>query len=137
MVKELRKFAPKQTSASPIIKTDLPFYGVKVGELRKLARRWVGEHKEASAGEVLDLCDALWNEKVREEMVLASVILQRHKGARDEITLDLIDSWRPLLDHWETTDQFGQAVIGLWVADDPGGRFAQTCEAVAIWLRNS
>ncbi len=130
LVQELRSLAPKQADPNPIIKTELPFYGVKVGELRKLAGQWVREHKETNAGEVLDLCDALWNEKVREEMVLASVILQRHGGARDEITPDLIDSWRPLLDNWETTDQFGQAVIGLWVADDPRGRFKELSRLV-------
>ncbi len=66
LVQELRGLASKQADPNPIIKTELPFYGVKVGELRKQAGQWVREHKEASAGEVLDLCDALWNEKVRE-----------------------------------------------------------------------
>ncbi len=67
LVRGLRSLAPTQADPNPIIKTELPFYGVKVGELRKLAGQWVREHKEASAGEVLDLCDALWNEKVREQ----------------------------------------------------------------------
>lgn len=125
LVDELRELAPEVASPNPIIKTDLPFYGVKLGELRRIAGQWIREHRQAKAAEVLDLCDRLWHQKVREEMVLACVILQRHKGAREEITPEQIDSWRSLLDNWETTDQFGQAVVGLWAAEKPQQRFKE------------
>lgn len=123
--KALRRLVPKRVDPSPIIKTQLPFYGVKVGELRRLARSWAREHPEVSPTQVIELCDGLWSITVREEMVLACLILERKPAALDGLTPTNFDSWRKSLDNWETTDQLGQVVLAQWVTSRPQQRLKE------------
>lgn len=108
-----------------MIRTGLPFYGAKVGEIRKLAWRWVGEHAEATPAEVIALCNALWRTTVREEILLACMILGRDDEARAMLTPKDFARWVPFLDNWETTDQFGMLVVSPWVATAPEKRFKE------------
>ena len=65
-----RALSDTPVDPSPIIRTDRPFYGVKVGDLRALARRWHREHPDADPREVAALADALWGCGVREIAVV-------------------------------------------------------------------
>ena len=123
---------------SPVIRTARPFYGASLGGMEGLARSWHREHPAASPDEVLALADALWSRAIREEMVLAAMLVERRPTVRDAVGLRRLDRWGALLDNWETTDNLGGRVLGPWAAADPGARLA-TLERLAgrrnPWLR--
>ena len=133
----LRVLAPVPVDPSPMIRTARPFYGASLGGMEGLARAWHREHP-AAAGEVLALADALWERAVREEMVLAAMLVERQPAARDAFGLRRLDRWGALLDNWETTDNLGGRVLGPWAAADPESRLG-TLERLAgrrhPWLR--
>jgi 3-methyladenine DNA glycosylase AlkD len=118
----LRALAPEPTSSS-IIKTSRPFYGVKVGELRRLARTWAREHHGTASGQVVDLAGRLWMSGIREEQLVACFLVGAHPTALPALQLAQVRSWLPLLDNWETTDQLAMVVLGPMVALDVPGRF--------------
>ena len=123
IVGALRALAAEPVDPAPIIRTRLPFYGVKVGELRKVASGWHREHPGASPAEIGAVTDALWARAVREEMVTAAFIIGRSAVSRSAFSKVRLNRWTPLLDNWETTDQLGMVVLGPWVGEDPTGRF--------------
>jgi 3-methyladenine DNA glycosylase AlkD len=120
---ELRRLAPEPVDPSPIIKTELPFYGASLGDMERLAKVWNREHRDATVGEVVALGDGLWGRRIREEMVLAAMLVGRRRDVRNAVAgLRRLDRWGRLLDNWETTDNLGGRVLGPWVVDDPDGR---------------
>lgn|GEM_PF-336144 len=120
----LRRLAPVPVDPAPVIRTARPFHGARLGEMEGLARAWHREHPGSAAEEVLSLADALWRRAVREEMVLATMLVGRHREAGCAFGLRRLDRWAALLDNWETTDNVGSRVLGPWAAADPGTRLA-------------
>jgi hypothetical protein len=55
----LRALAPEPTVV-PMIRTSRPFYGARVGDLRRTAAGWRRRHRRASPGQVAELADRLW-----------------------------------------------------------------------------
>ncbi|HEX2156208.1 MAG TPA: DNA alkylation repair protein, partial [Actinomycetes bacterium] len=55
----LRALAPEPTVV-PIIRTSRPFYGARVGDLRRTAATWLRGHRDAAPAEVAELADRLW-----------------------------------------------------------------------------
>ena len=134
----LRALAGEPVDPSPIIKTARHFYGASLDGMKRVAAVWVGEHRAAGAGEVMALADALWDAAIREEMVTATMILERRPDARETFGVRRYDRWAVRLDNWETTDNLGGRVLGPWAATDPGTRLG-TLERLAgrrnPWLR--
>jgi len=106
--------------------------------MEALARAWHREHPGAAVPDVLALADVLWERAIREEMVLASMLLERQPSARDAVGLRRLDRWGALLDNWATTENLGGRVVGPGVAADPKARLG-TLERLAsrrnAWLR--
>jgi 3-methyladenine DNA glycosylase AlkD len=121
---ELRTLSSTAVDPTPIIRTDLPFFGVGVGDLRRLARNWHRSNRAAAPEEVAALAEDLWSRAVREEMVLAVMIMGRDKRNRDLFGLETAERWSCIIDNWETADSLGTGLLGPWVADDPGAHFA-------------
>lgn len=115
----LRDLSSTVVDPSPIIRTALPFYGVKVGDLRKIARGWHRTHAGAAAEEVAALADALWGAGVREEMVVAALLHGHDRRTRSVMGLWRADRWSGSLDNWETSDAMAAWLTAPAVADDP------------------
>jgi hypothetical protein len=75
----LRALAPEPTVV-PIIRTERPFYGARVGDLRALAGGWRRGHPPATPAEVADLADRLWRAGIREEQLVACFLLAGELG---------------------------------------------------------
>jgi 3-methyladenine DNA glycosylase AlkD len=120
----LRKLAPEPTVV-PSIKTARPFYGARVAELRRTAKDWLRDHRDADPLEVAALADRLWNAGIREEQLVACFLLNAAPGGLAATELARVWAWLPLLDNWETTDQLGMNVLGPMVALDPASRFGE------------
>jgi 3-methyladenine DNA glycosylase AlkD len=118
----LRTLAPDPVDPAPIIRTALPFYGAGLQDMKRLAATWAREHPEAGPAEVLTLVDVLWQTWIREEMVTATMLLDRRPDARDRFGVRRYDRWARSLDNWETTDNLGGRVLGPWAAADPDDR---------------
>jgi 3-methyladenine DNA glycosylase AlkD len=133
----LRALAPEPTVV-PIIRTERPFYGARVGDLRATAAGWLRAHRDATPAEVAELADRLWTTGVREEQLVACFLLARDRAALAATGPDRVRAWTALLDNWETTDQLGMNVLGPLVALDPAGRLG-LLEAMAAdphpWTR--
>ena len=114
----LRALAPEPTVV-PIIKTSRPFYGAKVGDLRRTAKDWRLAHRDASRARVAALADRLWHAGIREEQLVACFLLGGHREALAATQPSRVRDWTALLDNWETTDQLGMNVLGPLVALDP------------------
>jgi 3-methyladenine DNA glycosylase AlkD len=133
----LRRLAPEPTPV-PIIKTGRPFYGARVGDLRRTAAGWLHGHRQARPAQVAELADRLWNAGIREEQLVACFLLAGDRTALAATPPGRVRRWTALLDNWETTDQLGMNVLGPLVALDPGRRFG-LLEALAAdrhpWAR--
>ncbi len=116
---DLRLLAPERVDPSPVIRTALPFYGASLGGMEGLARVWHRAHPAVLAREVLAVADALWARAVREEMVLAAMLVERKPAAREAFGMRRLDRWGALLDNWEITDNLAGRVLGPWAAADP------------------
>jgi 3-methyladenine DNA glycosylase AlkD len=117
----LRALAPEPTSV-PIIKTARPFYGARVGDLRRTAAGWRRGHRDATPAQVAGLADRLWNAGIREEQLVACFLLAGDRAALAATDPERVRAWTALLDNWETTDQLGMNVLGPLVALDPDRR---------------
>jgi len=102
--------------------TGLPFYGVGLRDLERVAKRWLREHSDATAPQVLALADELWLRAIREEMVTATFLLQHRPDATELFGVRRIDRWGALLDGWELTDNLGGRVTGPWAVAAPEKR---------------
>jgi 3-methyladenine DNA glycosylase AlkD len=135
----LRALAPEPTVV-PIIKTSRPFYGAKVGDLRRTAKDWRLAHRDASPAQVAALADRLWHAGIREEQLVACFLLGGHREALAATQPSRVRAWTALLDNWETTDQLGMNVLGPLVALDPRARLGEL-EAMAAdphpWARRA
>jgi len=118
----LRELSDTPVDPAPIIKTELPFYGAGLRDMEAVARRWLREHPDAGPAGVLALADELWGRAIREEMVTATYLVNRHREALERFGARRIDRWGRLLDNWETTDNLGGRVVGPWIVLDPPGR---------------
>ena len=121
--RSLRELSSTLVDPSPIIRTALPFYGVRVGDLRKIARGWHRDHSDASSDEVAAVADALWSTEVREEMVVAALVHGHDRDARSGMGLRRADRWVRTLDNWETSDAMAAWLTAPALADNPGRRF--------------
>jgi 3-methyladenine DNA glycosylase AlkD len=122
MTVTLRALAPEPTVV-PVIRTSRPFYGARVGDLRRVAAGWRRGHGQAGPAQVAELADRLWNAGIREEQLVACFLLAGDRAALAATDPARVRDWAALLDNWETTDQLGMNVLGPLVALDPGSRF--------------
>ena len=106
-----------------MIKTGRPFYGARVGDLRRTAAGWRRGHRQAGPAQVAELADRLWNTGIREEQLVACFLLAGDGAALAATDPARVRDWTALLDNWETTDQLGMNVLGPLVALDVDQRF--------------
>ena len=120
---ELRELSSETVDPAPVIRTALPFYGVSVRHLRRIARAWHRSHPEAGPAAVAELADALWATSIREEMVVAALLHGHDPESRKPLGLRRVDRWSGSLDNWETSDALGAWLVARAVGDDPARRF--------------
>ena len=117
--------------------TALKVYGVRVPNLRRIARDWYRGHKQISDQELLALMEALWTGESREERAIAVYLLEQFKRRISILTQAHFDRWRRTLDNWETTDGLGW-VLGLWQQTEPDARLDYLWDLIAdedVWSR--
>ena len=103
-----------------LVPTGITIIGVRVPAIRKIAQAWHQANKDTTPDTALDLLDAAFKRRCREELLFATVIVSRLKKKLTAAHLMRID---PLIEHiedWEVCDQLSMNVIGEIVAADLG-----------------
>lgn len=120
------------------VPTALKMHGLRVPEVREMAKTWSRDHKAADRADVLALFEALWAGQSREELMLASELLQRYKRWIPELEWTDFERWRRRLDNWEVTDNLGQRILGPWMLSAPESRVAHLYDLIQdedVWSR--
>jgi 3-methyladenine DNA glycosylase AlkD len=117
--------------------TGLKVYGVRVPELRKIAKAWYRVHKDVARDDLFALVEALWDGGSREEREVAFYLLEHFDRWVPDLPKAHFERWRRDLDSWAETDGLGWA-LALWLAGDPDARLDYLWELVDdedVWSR--
>jgi len=105
-----------------VMRTALKLYGVRVPDLRQIARDWRAAHRGISTDAMLRLIDALWNGASYEERALAIFILSGYPRVLTSLTQETFDRWRTLIDNWGLCDGLATGLLGPWIQADAAER---------------
>ena len=126
-----------QATVSRMVPTGLKVYGLRVPQLRDIARAWGRAHQQVACDDLVALVGALWNGESREERMLFTYLLEHYKHLVPDLTRAHFERWRQSLDNWEMTDGLGW-VLALWLLADPDTRLDYLGELIAdedVWSR--
>lgn len=140
LLEQIRQHAEPeyQKGASMVMRTRLKVYGVRVPNLRRIARDWQRAHQQVARDDLLALVEALWDGASQEERALAIELLAGHRHHIPGLTWDDFDRWRRQLDNWGLTDALGSSVLGPWLLADPDARLGHLWTLIAdedVWSR--
>jgi len=127
-----------QAGMGMAVPTGLKMYGVRVPQLREIARDWQRAHKAVAREDLMALVEALWDGESREEKMLALYLLQCYKRWIPGLTWAHFERWRQGLDNWEVTDGLGVRTLGPWLLADPEARLDYLWHLIAdeeMWSR--
>lgn len=108
-----------KTGMRTVAHTERVMYGVRVPQLRAIAKGWCQVHPEIERADLLSIIEALWAGQSREEQALALELLRRHPHQIPALHWNHFDRWRQHLDGWELTDALGVHIFGRWMLADP------------------
>lgn len=140
LLEQIRQHADPehQVRMSMVVPTGLKVYGLRVPQLRDIARAWGRAHQQVARDDLVALVDSLWNGESREERLLVIYLLGHYKRWIPGLTWAHFERWRQDLDNWEITDGLGQWVLALWLLGDPDTRLDYLGELIAdedVWSR--
>ncbi len=127
-----------QAGMRRVIPGEVEVYGVRVPQLREMARDWQRAHRKIAREELMALLEALWNGASREEHLLVVYLLGRYKRWIPDLTWSRFEYWRRGLDNWEVSDGLAMWVLGPWLLADPDTRLAHLRDLIAdedVWSR--
>lgn len=126
-----------QATVRRTVPTELKVYGLRVPQLRDIARAWGRAHQQIAHDDLVALVDSLWNGESREERMLFTYLLEHYKHLVPDLTRAQFERWRRGLDNWEMTDGLGW-VMALWLLADPDTRLDYLGDLIAdedVWSR--
>ena len=126
-----------RATVSRMVPTGLKVYGLRVPQLRDIARAWGRAHQQVARDDLVALVDSLWNGESREERMLFTYLLEHYKHLVPDLTRADFERWRRGLDNWEVADGLGW-VLALWLLGDPDTRLDYLGELIAdedVWSR--
>jgi 3-methyladenine DNA glycosylase AlkD len=127
----------RQGSADRTAPTGLKVYGVRVPELRKIAKAWYRAHKDVARDDLFALTEALWKGGSREERGIAFHLLEHFDRWVPDLPKAHLDRWRRDLDSWVETDGLGW-LLAVWLAGAPEARLDYLWELIDdedVWSR--
>jgi 3-methyladenine DNA glycosylase AlkD len=109
--RQLKKLSNKQFAEDikRYIKSPYEFYGIRVPEIRILAKRL---HEEHSLKEFYNIFNKLWKSGYHEEMSLALYTLQLYEKDFDLITFQFLKPKIKDIKSWDQIDAISTSIIG-------------------------
>jgi 3-methyladenine DNA glycosylase AlkD len=140
LLEQIRQHADSEHRAGSVkvIHTQLKIYGVRVPQLREIARNWQRAHKDVTHEDLLDLVEMLWDGESQEERALGMELLVRYRHHIPDLTWGHFDRWRCKLDNWGLTDGLGSSILAPWLLADPNARLSHLWDLIAdedVWSR--
>jgi len=117
--------------------TAIRTYGVKVPQLRQVAKAWYRAHKGIDQPRLFGLVRTLWDSGSREERSLVFYLLEHWAKWVPDLVQDDFDHWRRGLDSWTETDGLSW-MLALWLAGAPHERLPYLRELIGdddVWSR--
>ena len=139
LLEQIRQYADPeyQSKGRKTVPTGLRMYGLRVPQLRDIARAWGRAHQQVAFDDLVALVDSLWNGESREERMLFTYLLEHYKHLVPDLARADFERWRQTLDNWETTDSLGW-VMALWLLGNPDTRLDYLGQLIAdenVWSR--
>jgi 3-methyladenine DNA glycosylase AlkD len=129
----------RAAGAKAYLKSELAFIGVRIPDVRALARRYATEHAELEGAALFALVNELWDSRVHEQRSLAIAILERKRAT---LSLAHMERLRALVrdaDTWAHVDWLAIKVVGALVERDRRAADALDGWAVdpSFWVRRA
>jgi 3-methyladenine DNA glycosylase AlkD len=105
-----------------VMPSALPSYGVRVPQLRGLARAWQRAQGAVPAADLLPLVELLWAAPSLDERAMALLLLGRYPRHVQGLSWEHFERWRHGLDNWGLTDGLATGPLGTWLLADPEAR---------------
>jgi len=121
-----------------VVHGTLEMVGVRMPDLRQIAKDWKRAHESVSHDELLSLVEALWNGGLQEERILAMELLQTQRRLILGLAWDHFDRWRCKAENWVLTDTLGSRILAPWILAEPESRLEFLSGLVAdedLWSR--
>jgi 3-methyladenine DNA glycosylase AlkD len=99
------------------VPSQLPAHATRVPDVRKTASEWRKAHRGVAPGEVLALCDALWETGWREERIVAIALIEGRKEILAAVDWEGLERWSNDLENWEHVDWMAGVTGRLLIAD--------------------
>ena len=140
LLEQIRQHADPehQVRMSMVVPTGLKVYGLRVPQLRDIARAWQRARNQIICEDLMALVEALWDGRSREERLLVIYLLGHYKRCIPGLTWAHFEPWCQDLDNWEIADGLGQWVLALWLLEDPKARLAHLRNLITdedVWSR--
>jgi len=117
------------------LKSPYNFYGLRVPQLRKIAKKY----NNLSISETFNLFDELWNSGNHEEMCLALFLLTNHKKQFNLEFWDFLTNEKRLnkFKSWDHVDEASSHTLGVILADNPqlNTEIKKFSESKNPWIR--
>lgn len=91
--------------------TNHPQYYLTNPEIREIARKWAGEHKDISLDVLLELLDSLYMGESHTEKSFGGKLLQYLPKQKAQVNTSNLDKWLDHLEGWSEIDSLCQSVI--------------------------
>lgn len=108
---ELRRLGHPSAHGQAYVGSAHPHLGVAVPEQRRLAKRWLAEHKGAPPETGLAVADSLFQGGSHTEKSFAAILLACSRPAQAAIRSDHVDRWLDQLHGWAEIDCLCQGTI--------------------------
>jgi len=134
--RQLKKLSNKQFAEDikKYIKSPYEFYGIRVPEIRTLAKRL---HEEHSLKEFYKIFDKLWKSGYHEEMSLAIYTLQLYKEDFSPATFNFLKPKLKDMKSWDQIDSVASNIIGQILLKYPKleKEIIKLSKSKNIWLK--
>ena len=94
------------------LKSDLDFLGVRLPEIRRIAKEFLRERPELRRAELIELVEALWNKPVFEQRMVAAILLEERVALLQARDAKLIERLLRESKTWALVDSLAPKVIG-------------------------
>jgi len=114
---QLRKLSNSSIAenSKKYLKSPYSFYGIRVPELRKIAKNY----KTLKIYDVYNIFEELWNSGNHEEMCLAIFILENYKKQFNMETWNFVTNRLDKAKTWDHVDYLSSAILGRIVLGNP------------------
>jgi 3-methyladenine DNA glycosylase AlkD len=113
------------------LKSPFQFIGLRVPEIRSIARGFRREHRDIAKETLWDICWDLWHGGVHEERALAMFLLDEFRGLLDLADMPALERMLRESVNWDQVDEIAVHLVGAVLRRDQ-----RALESIRRWSRD-